>query len=148
MDKPDPIQEMIDQLNQLVKLVQDKKLQFETEPLPEGLDQMLDNLESQVALFKEVTDETIKELGLSKEEIARKIESPSKKMKVDERRKARQLNHLKKDVVEIKQLLDLIAPKAQAELRKSKGNLSPKKKRQLKHKKRYKRMGGDEWKQV
>src|SRR5437868_4087673 len=101
-NQPDPIQEMINQLNDMVRLVKEKKFDFSEDPLLPGIDETLTDLESQVKLFCQITDDTLKELGISKEEVQSRLESPPKTMTPTEKKNIAQLNHLKMEVEEIK----------------------------------------------
>lgn len=149
MTEQDPIQEMIDQLQKLVKQVEDKKFQFPDTPLPGGIDQMLDDLETQVSMFAEVTNETLKELGLSEEEIQKRLKKPPKGMSVKEKRRIRELNYLRKNAEEIKFTLGVLSRHARKTLESPSKPKTKKQKRIKKHKKRYKGLRNeDKWKQV
>ena len=117
--------------------------------MPDGIDEILDDLENQVKLFGKITHETLEEVGITSEEIQKKLETPEKDLPVKERQNIRLSTHLKKEINEVKWLLDKISGAAMASEDEPKTEKGKKKKRARKHRKRYKRLGGDDkWKAI
>lgn len=145
MKEKDPIIAMIQQLAEMVNMIEKNREGKSDEPLPDNIEDMLGELEGQVALFREVTEETLDELGIDRVELMRRIKNPPDTLKPSDKKSLEQLSHLKQNMSEIQ---NEISRKAIGEKRlptagKKKG------KRKKSRREKFKRLGGDDkWKPV
>lgn len=143
MKEKDPIIALIRQLAEMVNLIEEKR-EGPDKPLPEGIEESLNELESQVALFRQVTEETLDEMGIDRVELMRRIKNPPETMEAEKKKALVQLSHLKKNLLEVQQELGrkAIAQKMAAPEKKKSSLRSS-------HRKKFKRLGGDDtWKPV
>lgn len=144
MKEKDPIIAMIRQLAEMVNLIEENREGPTDKPLPDNIEQMVGELEAQVALFREVTEETLDELGIDRVELMRRIKNPPETLKPDDRKSLQQLTHLKKNMTEIQ---NEISRKALGENRLPTAGKKVKGKKP--RRKKFKRLGGDDkWKPV
>lgn len=143
MKEKDPIIALIRQLAEMVNLIEEKR-EGPDKPLPEGVEASLEELELQVALFRQVTEETLDEMGIDRVELMRRIKNPPDTMEPERKKAVIQLSHLKKNLTEVQQEL---GRKALAE--KQSNPQEKKATRKAGHRKKFKRLGGDDiWKPV
>lgn len=144
MKEKDPIIALIQQLAEMVNLIEEKKEGPVGKPLPEGVQEMLSELEAQVALFRQVTEETLDELGIDRTELVRRINNPPDTMEPARKKAVLQLSHLKKNLSEVQQELGRKAIQAKAAAPEK--NIKAQK---ASRRKKFKRLGGDDtWKPI
>ncbi len=144
----DPFDDMVEQLTGLFDMVKDKKLGSEKGKLPKGIDQMLDDLENQVMMFKEVTEGTMEDMGVNKQETRRNVKHPPKSMKSGDKRLLGKLTHLRDEGRDIQFELKMMEQKSKGE-KKKKGKGEAKKGAVRKRRSRFRKAGGsDKWKPI
>lgn len=141
MNEKDPIEQIVQQLAELLNFVEKHKLDPK-EKMPEGIEEALQDLEQQVAMFKEVTEETMKEMGIDQAEVKRRllITQTGK-----ENRSLKQLTHLRNEVKELRYAIAYLTGKGATEG--GKKDKASKREARRRSKKRYKRID-DKWKPV
>jgi hypothetical protein len=143
MKEKDPIIALIRQLAEMVSIIEEKR-GGPDKPLPEGVEESLAELEAQIALFRQVTEETLDEMGIDRVELMRRIKNPPDTMEPERKKAVLQLTHLKKNMNEIQQEMG-----RQAIIDQAAANQEKTPSRKASHRKRFKRLGGDDtWKPV
>lgn len=143
MKEKDPIIALIRQLAEMVNLIEEKR-EGPNKPLPEGVEETLKELEAQVALFRQITEETLDEMGIDRVELVRRIKNPPDSMDPTKKKAMLHLNHLKKNIAQIQQEIG-----RKAAVDKKSATQEKSASRKASHRKRFKRMGGDDtWKPI
>ena len=143
MKEENPFDKVFDQIADLLALVQEKRSKPSKgkpdEDIPyEDIDEQLEVLEREVELFRLVTDEAMKESGISEETLKKYIENPPKTIS---RQKQRTLKRAKKLKGEAERLGGEFERDSKAVRRQKKKTKSAGKKRR----KKFKRLGGTDW---
>lgn len=143
MKEKDPIIALIQQLAEMVNLIEEKK-EGPDKPLPEGVEEMLSELESQIALFRQVTEETLDEMGIDRVELMRRIKNPPDTMDPNRKKAVLQLNHLKQNLTQVQQEIGRKTIEQQKQAVQEQKPV-----RKTSHRKKFKRLGGDDtWKPI
>src|ERR1700722_1672977 len=69
MQQPNPLEKILNQIAEMVQIVQEAKKNKFAKELPKDLRERLASFEEGVYLFKKLNDDTIKKIGITKEEV-------------------------------------------------------------------------------
>ncbi|PJD95761.1 MAG: hypothetical protein CK425_07580 [Parachlamydia sp.] len=137
--KEDPIEKMVDQLYQLLDLIEEAKKKELVDEFPPDIEARLNQLELGVEIFKKINAQALTEAGISDDELKNLVRSPSKGGSTLERAKK-----LRKIVQEMEGNYNVeyqIAKRSEKTFGKKQGVKNVARAR----KKKFKRLGGDDW---
>lgn len=138
-NNPNPFDEMFDQIADMLAMAEKHKgTPLKGEPMEDGIEKQVDELEKQVEFFRKVTEEAMKMSGLKDKDLEETIENPTRDLDPKERRALQRARELKKRVVDME--LEYARMTKIAKLHKRKAKTEG-----TKRKKKFKRLGGQGW---
>lgn len=138
-----PFEKMLEQFYQLLELIEETKTKKVADEFPPDIEESLDALEKGVELFRKINETAISEAGITSEDLKKMIISPAK-AKTREVVILERAKKLRQIVQEIEQRH---AVEYQIAKRKEKvyGKKQDAKSMAKARKKKFKRLGGDDW---
>lgn len=138
-----PFEKMLNQFYQLLELIEETKSKQVVDEFPPDIEERLTALEKGVELFKKINETAIGDAGITQEDLKRMIANPAK----TRTREANILERAKKLRRIVEEIEQAYAVEYQIARRKEKvyGKKKGAKNIARARKKKFKRLGGDDW---
>lgn len=140
--KEDPFEKMVDQLYQLLELIEEAKKKELVDEFPPDIEERLSQLELGVEIFKKINAQALNEAGISDDELKNLVRSPFKGGKgYSTLERAKKLRKIVQEMEGNYNVEYQIAKRREKTFGKKEGAKNVARAR----KKKFKRLGGDDW---
>jgi len=140
--KEDPFEKMVDQLYKLLELIEDAKKKELVDEFPPDIEERLTQLEQGVEIFKKINSQALDDAGLNEEDVKKLVKNPFKGGKgYSTLERAKNLRKIVQEMEGNYNVEYQIAKRKEKTYGKKEGAKNMARAR----KKKFKRLGGDDW---
>lgn len=149
MSEKDPFEDILNQIGDLLTFARDKSSEAFVDKMPEGIGTRLSYVEDMVEALKKVSEEEVKEKGMTRKDVLDKLFDERKQLPRRDQKIIEHTIHLSKDAIGMRFALQAAEMKAQSLTDKPFDTQKVKEGQVNKRKSKFKKMRGDDrWKKL